>query len=70
MTTAQQERMLTARLKRKRDGEVYSVMFRGKLPVEGSKDREFDAARALLAKGITGKLVMLDGKTTTHRDRH
>jgi hypothetical protein len=32
MTTAQQERMLTARLhpiKRKRDGEVYSVMFRG-----------------------------------------
>jgi hypothetical protein len=45
-------------------------MFRGKLLVEGSKDRESDAARALLVKGITGKLVMLDGKTTTHRDRH
>src|SRR6476619_5279703 len=66
MTTAQQERMLTARLhpiKRKRKGEVYSVMFRGQLLVERSSDPECDAARALLAKGITGKLTMLDGKT-------
>jgi len=66
MTTAQQERMLTARLhpiKRKRKGEVYSVMFRGQLLVERSSAPECDAARALLAKGITGKLTMLDGKT-------
>jgi hypothetical protein len=39
------------------------VIFRGKLLVERSKEPEFDAARALLAKGITGKLTLLDGKT-------
>ena len=58
--------MLTARLhpiKPKKGGEVYSVIFRGKLLVERSKEPEFDAARALLAKGITGKLTLLDGKT-------
>ena len=66
MTAAQQERMLTARLhpiKPKKGGEVYSVIFRGKLLVERSNDPECDAARALLAKGITGKLTMLDGKS-------
>jgi hypothetical protein len=31
--------------------------------VERSRDPECDAARALLAKGITGTLTMLDGKT-------
>ena len=58
--------MLTARLhpiKPKKGGEVYSVIFRGKLLVERSNDPECDAARALLAKGITGKLTMLDGKS-------
>ena len=58
--------MLTARLhpiKPKKGGEVYSVIFRGKLLVERSKEPEFDAARALLGKGITGKLTLLDGKT-------
>ena len=58
--------MLTARLhpiKLKKGGEVYSVIFRGKLLVERSNDPECDAARALLAKGITGKLTMLDGKS-------
>jgi hypothetical protein len=58
--------MLTARLhplKPKKGGEVYSVVFRGELLVERSNDPECDAARALLAKGITGKLTMLNGKT-------
>jgi hypothetical protein len=44
-------------------GYRYSVIFKGKLLVERSRDPECDAARALLAKGITGKLTMLDGKT-------
>ena len=58
--------MLSARLhplKPKKGSEVYSVIFRGELLVERSNDPECDAARALLAKGITGKLTMLDGKT-------
>jgi hypothetical protein len=33
-----------------------SVIFDGKLLVERSRDPQFDAARALLAQGITGKL--------------
>jgi len=41
----------------------YSVLFDGKLLVEGSRDPECDAARALLAQGITGKLTLCDGKT-------
>jgi hypothetical protein len=40
-----------------------SVLFDGKLLVERSKDPEHDATRALVAKGISGKLTMLDGKT-------
>ena len=46
-----------------RAGYVYSVIHDGKLLVERSRDPECDAARTLLAKGITGKLTMLDGKT-------
>ena len=34
-------------------GYVYSVIYDGKLLVERSRDPECDAARALLAKGIT-----------------
>jgi hypothetical protein len=41
----------------------YSVLFDGKLLVEGSRDPECDAARALLAKGVTGQLTLCDGKT-------
>jgi hypothetical protein len=40
----------------------YSVLFDGKLLVERSRDPECDAARALLARGYTGQLQMLDGK--------
>jgi hypothetical protein len=39
------------------------VIFDGKLLVERSSDPECDTARALLAKGVTGKLTLLDGKT-------
>ena len=46
-----------------RDGYRYSVIYDGKLLVDRSRDPECDAGRALLAKGITGKLTMLDGKT-------
>jgi hypothetical protein len=46
-----------------RDGYRYSVIYDGKLLVDHSRDPECDAARALVAKGITGKLTMLDGKT-------
>ena len=45
-----------------RDGYRYSVLFDGQLLVQQSRDPETDAARALVAKGITGKLTMLNGK--------
>ena len=48
-------------------GYVYSVIYDGKLLVERSRDPECDAARALLAKGITGKLAMCDGNTGVPR---
>ena len=41
----------------------YSVVFDGKLLIERSRDPECDAARALLKRGYTGKLHMVDGKT-------
>jgi hypothetical protein len=53
--------MLKARL-HCHDGR-YSVLFDGKLLVDRSRDPECDAARALLAQGITGKLTLCDGKT-------
>ena len=44
-------------------GYLYSVICDGKLLVERSRDPEHDAARALAAKGVTGTLTLLDGKT-------
>ncbi len=44
-------------------GYRWSVVFRSKLLVERSRDPECDAARALQARGYTGKLTLLDGKT-------
>lgn len=44
-------------------GYRYSVIFQGKLLVDRSRDAACDAARVLRARGITGKLAMLDGKT-------
>jgi hypothetical protein len=46
-----------------RSGYAWSVIYDGELLVSRSTTPEFDAARALMAKGITGKLTLLDGKT-------
>jgi hypothetical protein len=45
----------------------YSVTFDGETVVNDSRDPETDLARALLAKGITGKVMVLDANTGTHR---
>src|SRR5262245_812515 len=58
--------MLKARLHPLPNGR-YSVILDGKLLVQGSRDPECDAARALLATGLTGKLTMLDGETGVPR---
>jgi hypothetical protein len=51
-----------------RDGYRYSVIYDGKLLVERSRDLECDAARALVAVGVTsGHLSLLDGKTGVPR---
>ena len=50
-----------------RDGYRYSVLFDGKLLVDRSREPELDAARAFLARGITGKLTICDGKTGKSR---
>jgi hypothetical protein len=42
---------------------LYCVEFDGELIVVGSRDPECDVARALLARGITGKLTMVDANT-------
>ena len=52
--------MLTARIHPLSGSKFYSVVFRGKLLVERSLDPECDAARALLARGFTGKLYLSD----------
>jgi hypothetical protein len=42
---------------------LYNVIFKGETIVSNSRVPECDAARFLLAKGITGQLTMLDSKT-------
>jgi hypothetical protein len=44
-------------------GYRYSVIFGGELLVDRSRDPECDAARALMARGIVGKLTLLDSAT-------
>ena len=61
--------MLTARLHPpvRKEGIRYNgryiVEFDGELIVVGSRDPEHDLARALLARGLTGKVTMLDANT-------
>jgi len=61
--------MLTARLHppARKEGVCYNglycVEFDGELIVVDSRDPEHDLARALLARGLTGKVTMLDAKT-------
>jgi hypothetical protein len=42
-------------------GAVYSVMHAGKVLIDAVRTRVLDAARALLAKGITGRLEVWHG---------
>ena len=42
---------------------AYDVEFAGDLIISNSRDPEHDLARALLAKGITGVVTLIDGKT-------
>jgi hypothetical protein len=45
----------------------YDVHFDGETVVKGSRDPETDLARALLAKGITGTVMVMDANTGQHR---
>src|SRR5262245_16475371 len=45
----------------------YKVVFAGEIIVERSRDPETDLARALLDRGHTGIVTMLDGATGTRR---
>jgi hypothetical protein len=45
----------------------YSVEFDGDLIVESSRDPERDLARALLARGLRGKVTILDANTGNPR---
>jgi len=42
---------------------LYDVEFDGEVIVRNSKDAECDAARVLLARGVTGMITMVDGNT-------
>jgi hypothetical protein len=44
-------------------GDRFDVVFDGERIVEGSHVAELDAARALHAKGIVGRLTIIDGAT-------
>ncbi|HUW74545.1 MAG TPA: hypothetical protein VMW05_11085 [Methyloceanibacter sp.] len=46
---------------------AYDVLFDGELIVTDSRDPEPDLARALLARGIKGRVEIRDGKTGKHR---
>ena len=44
-------------------GYVYNVIFDGELVLERRRDPDFDLARVLLARGLTGKVTLYDGNT-------
>jgi hypothetical protein len=46
---------------------LYGVTLGGELVVEDSRDPEHDLARALLSRGVTGFVVVLDANTGKHR---
>src|SRR5687768_14081918 len=52
-----------------RNGYVYDVAFRGELIVSRARDPEHAAARALLSRGITGTLELIDANTGRTRTR-
>src|SRR5689334_8456489 len=52
-----------------RYGYLYDATFDGQTIVSRSHDPEYDAARALLARGLTGHFETIDGKTGQRRMR-
>ena len=46
---------------------TYSVEYQGEVIVSGSNNPEHDACRALLTKGVTGTLLLLDCATGKER---
>jgi hypothetical protein len=48
-------------------GRAWSVEFDGEIIIANSRDPEFDAARVLLARGITGSFTVVDGETRQPR---
>jgi hypothetical protein len=48
-------------------GRLWNVEFDGDMVVVGSSDPEFDLARVLVARGIAGKVTILDGETRKPR---
>ena len=46
---------------------AYDVVFEGEIIVTDSRDPEHDLARALLARGIKGKVTLHDGPTRKPR---
>jgi hypothetical protein len=49
------------------DWYLYDVSYLGEVVVSGSRSPECDLARVLLAKGITGRVTLLDAATATPR---
>src|SRR5262245_32112513 len=50
-------------------GARYRVMYLGKTLIESTRDPEFEACRALLAKGVTGTLVTYSPGSSVSRMR-
>ena len=44
-------------------GNQYKVVFDGDVVIEGSRDPETELARVLEARGLSGVVTMVDGKT-------
>jgi hypothetical protein len=51
------------------DYYLYDVTFDGEVIVARSRGPECDAARVLLARGVTGSIVILDAVTSKKRSR-
>ena len=65
-TQAQNQKQVASLHPRWRGGKagyVYDVTYAGEQVVTGSADPEHDLARALLAKGVTGLVEIVDGES-------
>jgi len=47
-------------------GQRYRVTYLGKVLIESTRNPDFDACRALLARGITGKLLVRRAAASSH----